>query len=531
MKYAHKIFFQLAIVSFSLGIVSCNKDGENTKEKQSPNIVFIMTDDHAKRAVSAYSTELLETPHIDRLGKSGITFDNAFVTNSICGPSRAVFLTGKFSHINGFKANQDTFDGNQATLPKYLQKAGYYTSVVGKWHLKSTPQGFDEYKVLIGQGEYYNPTIITENDTSVIEGYSTNIITDLAMDVMNRAKESNKPFFVMVHQKAPHRNWMPDSKHLRLAEKDYPLPDTFYDNYETRTAAAREQDIEIDDMYLGLDMKLPVFSKEEETGTGGNPKVASYNWWKHNYESLTSEQRAAWDAYYSPLINEYYESNLSGKDLTEWKYKRYINDYAKCIMSVDDNLGRILDYLDENDLADNTLIIYTSDQGFFLGEHGWYDKRFMYEPSLAIPLLMRYPKKMKKGIRVKELVQNLDLAPTILDAAGVDIPEDMQGKSLLQFFSDKKPGNWRKKIYYHYYQDGVWHYVKKHLGIRDDRYKLIYFYDIDDWELYDLVKDPEEVENLYHLDEYSHLTDSLKGELKGLIELYKDDTAVSFGNK
>ena len=519
--------FLISVLVF-LSIVSCtnNHGNETAKTHSPPNIIFIMSDDHAKAAVSTYGSELISTPNIDAIAKNGVQFNNAFVTNSICGPSRAVFLTGKFSHKNGFMANQDTFDGNQATLPKFLQEAGYYTAVMGKWHLKSKPQGFDEYSILLDQGEYYNPQFYNGTDTTVVNGYSTTVITDKALNVLKKQKDSKQPVFLMIHHKAPHRNWMPDTTHLiNGEEKIYPLPESFYDDYEGRSDAAREQDMRIDDMFLGMDLKL--FLKngmEEETGTGGNPTAPSYKWWQRDYNRMNEAQKAAWDNYYQPIIDDYYASQPTGQELLEWKYQRYMNDYLKSIHSVDDNIGRVLNYLEENKMTDNTLVIYTSDQGFFLGEHGWYDKRFMYEPSLSMPLVMQYPNGFSKQQEVSALVQNLDLAPTILTAAGIDVPDDMQGAPL-QRVLPKEADDWREKIYYHYYQDGVWHYVNKHLGIRTDRYKLIYFYDLNAWELYDLKQDPQEVNNLYGQENYSQLSDSLKQELEELIVKYDDQTA------
>lgn len=522
----------LSSLPFLLLIFACKPEHTNTTtteaEQTLPNIIFIMSDDHAKRAVSSYGSDLISTPNIDKIANNGVLFNNAFVTNSICGPSRAVFLTGKFSHINGFMANQDTFNGDQATLPKYLQQAGYYTSVMGKWHLKSTPQGFDEYSILLDQGEYYNPQFYDGTDTTIADGYSTTVITDKAISVLEKQKEHNKPVFLMVHHKAPHRNWMPDTTHLvNGEEKIYPIPESFYDNYEGRSAAATEQDMRVDDMFLGMDLKLFLENgMEDETGTGGNSTAPSYQWWLRDYNRMNDAQKAAWDSYYEPIIEEFFATEKTGNDLLEWKFQRYMNDYLKSIQSVDDNIGRVLNYLEENNMTENTLVIYTSDQGFFLGEHGWYDKRFMYEPSLSMPLVMQFPNKIEKGKKVDKLVQNLDLAPTILTAAGLSVPADMQGKPLQNTWENNADEQWREKIYYHYYQNGSWHFVNKHLGIRTDRYKLIYFYDLDAWELYDLQEDPEETDNLYNTEKYEALGDSLKQELNELIVQYDDQTAV-----
>ncbi len=524
------ILLILPILFFS----SC---GNQEEEYSPPNIIFIMSDDHARRATSCYTNEIMQTPNIDRIAQQGLQFDQAFVTNSICGPSRAVFLTGKHSHNNGFMSNFDQFDGGQATLPKYLQEAGYYTAVMGKWHLKSRPEGFDEYNILLDQGEYYNPTFTNGTDTSDIIGYSAQIITDNAIDVLQREKGNGKPIFLMVNHKAPHRNWMPDTTSLQTgAEKVFPIPSSFYDDYSTRASSARSQDMEIENMFLGFDLKMKLTGgQEEETGTGGDPRAPSYKWWNEHYDRMTEREKTIWDAYYNPLIEDFYQTNRNNKELLEWKYQRYMNDYSKSVQAVDNEIGKLLDYLEENNLHENTVVIYTSDQGFFLGEHGWYDKRFMYEPSLAIPLVMQYPKrfknKRKKAKRIQQMVQNIDLAPTILELANCQIPSDMQGISLASFFGKKNQDivkNWRKNIYYHYYQKGIWHFVEPHLGIRTNRYKLIYFYDIDEWELFDLRQDPEELENLYSSQPHQNLVDSMKSELRLLIKEVNDTTAVVF---
>jgi uncharacterized sulfatase len=500
-----------------------NAESSETSEAKRPNVIFIMTDDHSKRAMSAYTDELMQTPHLDQLAKEGVLFDRAFCTNSICGPSRAVFLTGKFSHKNGFKSNHDTFDGDQPTLAKYLQAAGYHTSVVGKWHLVSHPQGFDEYKILIGQGEYYNPRFVTGTDTVRETGYSSTLITDHALSVIDRVKDTDQPFFMMLHHKAPHRNWMPELKHLKAyAEQEFEIHPTFFDDYENRSQAARMQDMEIKNMYHSADMKLPVF--ENDPGSGGMPTFDMGRNWKRNYESLTPDQKAAWDEYYQPIIQEYYEKQPEGKELAKWMYQRYLNDYTKSIMSVDDNVGRVLTYLKENNLDENTLIIYTSDQGFFTGEHGWYDKRWMYEPSLAIPLVVRYPKELGQGVKSNAMVQNVDLAPTILDFVGEPIPQDMQGTSLKGILKGEAEDT-DESIYYHYYQSSGWHTVPKHIGVRTGRYKLIYYYEIDEWELFDLQNDPYEMNSIYGKESSAGVVTNLKEELQRLIEKYDDDTA------
>nr|WP_199162644.1 sulfatase [Elizabethkingia sp. ASV34] len=518
----------LGLVLFTTSVHGQDKNNVKSKE-QKPNIIFIMTDDHSKRAMSAYSHDLIETPHLDKIAEKGIKFNNAFVTNSICGPSRAVFLTGKFSHINGFKSNdEDVFDGSQPTLPKYLKEAGYYTSVIGKWHLGSVPQGFDKFDILIDQGEYYSPRFFNGKDTVVVPGYATELITEKAIQLFEEQKNSGKPIFLMLHEKAPHRNWLPNTKDLNnVKDKEFPLPETFFDDYSTRSQAAFKQDMRIENMFLGYDLKVYLKQAKDETGTGGDSRNNSFTWLGADLSRMNKEQRAAWDQYYKPISDAYYSNKPIGTDLLKWKYNRYMNDYLKTVKSVDDNVGELMEYLKKNGLDKNTLIIYTSDQGFFLGEHGWYDKRFMYEPSLQIPLVMSYPGHIKENITENALVQNVDLAPTILKAAGLPVPNDMQGNSLTPFFSGQKVKKWKDKLYYHYYENTV-HHVEKHLGIRTKQYKLIYFYDIKDWELYDLSKDPNEVKNLYHDPRYKKASDKLKLELKELIKKYKDTTAVEF---
>ncbi|MBK7871508.1 MAG: sulfatase [Saprospiraceae bacterium] len=523
----------LLVISVIIILVACDATKKMTAavEVKRPNIVIIMTDDHAKNAMSLYNNALIQTPNMDRIGKEGITFKNAFVTNSICGPSRSVILTGKYSHINGFRDNGDRFDGSQWTFPKELQKHGYYTAMVGKWHLSTAPTGFDYWNILIDQGQYYNPDFVEMGDTARREGYSTNLITDIAMQTLDQ-RPKDKPFMMLLYHKAPHRNWMPDTTHLHLYnDKDLPIPFTFYDNYDNRKAAAA-QDMEIKDMFLSSDMKLYLPEGAKDTGSGGSGPNSRYNPqrdWESLYGRMNPAQKKAWDDYYKPISDAFYRNNPQGKELEEWMYQRYIKDYLRCIAAVDDNVGRFLDYLERTGELDNTLIIYTSDQGFYLGEHGWYDKRFMYEESFSTPMVMRYPKKIKAGIINNNLVLNLDLASTILDIAGVPVPADVQGESLVPLFNKKNSKDWRKSIYYHYYEyPHGWHSVKRHLGVRTDRYKLIHFYhDINEWELYDLHKDPHEMNNIYNDPVNKEIITNLKQQLKDLVEKYKDTESVS----
>ncbi len=510
------------LLAIATGCGTQEKQDNNSEPDQKPNILFIMSDDHAQKAISAYDSSLIETPNIDRIANEGALFTNSFVANSISAPSRATLLTGKHSHMNGMKDNQDTFNGDQLTFPKLLQKGGYYTAMIGKWHLKSQPQGFDYWNILNGQGDYYNPDMIKMGDSVHYTGYTTDVITELAIDALNN-RDTTKPFCMLYHHKAPHRSWMPDTTDLYLFEDvEFPLPDNFFDDYEGRKAA-EEADMRIKDMFYTWDMKLQPGQYEKESEKGGSgPKhfdiieKMAEEW----LGRMTPEQRKAWDDYYLPRNNVFTELNLSGKELAKWMYQRYIHDYLKCVVSVDRNIGKMLDYLKKNNLLNNTLIVYTSDQGFYLGEHGWYDKRFMYEESFRTPLLMRYPAEIESGKKINKLVQNIDYAPTFLDLAGVDIPGEIHGKSLRPLWN-KDDNEWRDALYYHYYEyPHGWHYVNKHDGIRTKRYKLIHFYKMGIYELYDLKNDPNEMSNLYGNDEYQQLADSLKTELKEIREYY-----------
>jgi len=481
-----------------------------------PNILFIMSDDHAERAISAYGSDLIETPNIDRIAREGVRFANSFVTNSICAPSRAVLLTGKYSHLNGLRDNRDTFDGSQVTLPKLLRSAGYETAIIGKWHLKSDPTGFDEWKILVDQGHYYNPEFIENGDEVRSEGYVTDLITDLALDFLDRRDES-KPFVLFYQHKAPHRNWMPPARHFTEQQREYPLPETFWDDYAGRPAAAG-QDMRVADMWLSMDMKLHQEHYGTETGTGGNDRFDPTNGWENDYGRMTDAQKAAWDAHYDPIGEAYREEAPTGRALAEWKYQRYMQDYLGSVAAVDEGVGRLLDYLDDNGLTDNTVVVYTSDQGFYLGEHGWYDKRFMYEESLRTPLIVRYPAQFAPGQVRDELVLNLDMTPTLLDLAGADVPADMQGQSLRPLMDGSPSSEWRDAIYYRYYEfPHGWHKVRPHYGVRTDRYKLIHFEaDMDSWELFDLQNDPHELDNLYGRDEYGTVQETLHRRLDEL---------------
>ncbi|PKL87303.1 MAG: sulfatase [Ignavibacteriae bacterium HGW-Ignavibacteriae-2] len=491
-----------------------------------PNIVFIMSDDHAEQAISCYGSKLIKTPNIDRIAKEGILFQNSFVTNSICGPSRATMLTGKYSHINGFRDNKDEFDGSQVTFPKLLQNAGYQTFLIGKWHLKSTPTGFDNWKVLIDQGQYYNPVFKDNETEKEFTGYATDLIADYALDMLEQ-RDRNKPFCLLVHNKAPHRNWMPAARHLGAFDnKEIPIPETFFDDYSTRENTAGKADMRISDMYLSMDMKLKKGFYDHETGSGGSKEFASKveDIWQTEYDRMNAEQKLLWDNYYDKINLEFKETKLEGMELVKWKYQRYMKDYLSCILSVDENVGKLLNYLDSNKLSENTIVVYTSDQGFYLGEHGWYDKRFMFEQSLGMPLVMRYPREIKSEQVCDKMVLNLDFAPTFLDYTNIKIPNEIQGESFRKIAGSSTKVEWRNSIYYHYYEfPHGWHSVKRHYGIRTERYKLIHYYnDVDLWELYDLKEDPNEVVNLYDNHGYEKIIEQLKIELKKLQEKYND---------
>ena len=503
------IIVMLSLLAFS-GLASA------APATQPPNILFIMADDHAQRAISAYGSDLIETPNIDRIAGDGVRFANSFVTNSICAPSRAVLLTGIYSHLNGLRDNRDTFDGSQVTFPKLLQSAGYETAIIGKWHLKSEPTGFDEWKILVDQGHYYNPTFIDNGTEIQPEGYVTDLITEFALDYLENRDES-KPFALLYQHKAPHRNWMPHPRHFADARHKFPLPETFWDDYTGRPAAVG-QDMRIADMWLSLDLKLQDQHYDAETGTGGNDAYDPTDGWADDYGRMTEEQRAAWDAHYDLIGEAFRENPPTSPALAEWKYQRYMHDYLGSVAAVDEGVGRLLDYLEENNLVDNTIVVYTSDQGFYLGEHGWYDKRFMYEESLRTPLVIRYPAEIAPTQVNNNLVLNLDMTPTLLDLAGIEIPPEMQGRSLRPLMTETPPIEWRDAIYYRYYEfPHGWHKVRPHYGIRTDRYKLIHFQgDMDLWELFDLQSDPNELNNLYGQDEYSAIQGGLHTRLTEL---------------
>lgn len=540
------------VASLSGAVTSCSGD----KAPQRYNVVYIMSDDHSYQTISAYDKRYLDTPNIDRLADEGARFTNSFVANSLSGPSRACMLTGKHSHKNGFTNNEHgIFDGSQQTMPKILQENGYQTAMIGKWHLVSEPTGFDYWDIFRGQGDYYNPEFIRNGESIVREGYASNLVTDVALEWLdNRDKE--KPFVLFLHHKAPHRSWMPDTCDLRLFdEKIYPMPETFYDNYEGREAAAIQEMSIIRDMDIVYDLKMA--DKENEIHSQKHLESYGRSLYRQDLPEdapimkgrMSYAQQQAWDAYYDPIIARFKEENLSGEALDEWKYQRYMHDYCRVIHSIDRNIGRVYDYLKEHGLLENTVVIYTSDQGFFMGEHGYFDKRFQYEESFRTPLVVRMPggKKVKAGRSrtrvlgpdygpahsndISEFVQNIDYAPTILDFAGIQAPEDMQGLSFRPLLEGKDPAKvvttegkgWRKSLYYHFYEYPAEHSVRRHYGIRTERYSLMHFYnDIDEWELFDLEKDPRELHNIFGQPGTEALSEKLMNELLNLQNLYDD---------
>jgi arylsulfatase A-like enzyme len=469
-----------------------------------PNILFIMSDDHAYQAISAYGSRINKTPHIDRIAAEGARFDRCYVTNSICGPSRACILTGKYSHKNGFYDNQSTFDGSQTTLPKLLQQAGYQTALVGKWHLVSEPTGFDYWEILPGQGDYYRPTFITTAGRQSVPGYVTDITTEKAIAWLRDGRDKSKPFMLMVQHKAPHRRWDPPVRYLTLFENERMAePPTLMDDYATRGTAAKRAEMRLEQMDLESDLKL--WGQEGPTRT-----------WLYNH--MTADERTAWERLVDPRLAAFKQENPRGdSELRRANYQLYIKDYLRCVAAVDDSVGRLLAYLDDNGLTGNTIVVYTSDQGFYLGEHGWFDKRFMYEQSLRTPLVMRWPEVIQPGRVEKRIVSNVDFAQTFLEAAGAPAPADMQGRSFAPLLRGESPSDWRTSFYYHYYE-GVEqvHNVYKHEGVTNGRAKLIHYYPLGEWEMFHLETDPDELTNIYGRPQHAQLQRELHAELERL---------------
>ena len=492
-----------------------------------PNIVFIFSDDHAVEAISAYSGgRLNHTPNIDRLAKEGMIFENSFCANSICGPSRACILTGKHSHVNGFLSNERArFDGSQVTFPKLLQKAGYETALFGKWHLGSDPTGFDAWEVLPGQGSYYNPDFIQMDGTKKRRpGYCSDIITDLSLDWL-RERKDDKPFLLMCQHKAPHRNWSPPARHLtKFDEGDLPIPETLFDDYANRAGLLKEHEMGIDKhMYWGHDMKFH--------GQNQFPESFSTGIVNGEYRRMTDAQKRVWDAAYEPKNQAFIEAMKAGKlskeEIVKWKYQRYIKDYLRTVQAMDDGIGRVLDHLDATGLSENTVVIYSSDQGFYLGEHGWYDKRWMFEESFKMPFLIRWPGQIGAGLKSRALIQNIDYAPTFLQMAGVGVPKAIQGKSFLPVLKNKgyAPPKWRESIYYAYYGERT-HNVAAHDGVRTLRHKLMYFPRSKEWQLFDMVNDPQEMRSVHDKPEAAKVLEAMKKRYAMMRKQYDVNSAT-----
>lgn len=490
--------------------------------QQKPNIIYIMSDDHDADAISTYSKKLIQTPNIDRLANEGIKFTNAFVGNSICSPARATLLTGQHSHKNGIKDNQTRFDSSRSTLPKLLQPSGYQTAVIGKWHLHSHPTGFDYCKVLPGQGLYVNPNFIEmSGETKMHTGYATDVITDESIRWLDQ-RDKTKPFLLLMHHKAPHRYFFPKLNYLEAYHtKTFPEPATLYDDTENRGSAWRIQTMSIlRDMQLCGDLKVdPAYLMDIPEYKPDSTQIGHY----HSIMNRVPEkERSRYKEIYAERGKLLQTVKPLGKDLLKYKYQWYLQDYLACVASVDESVGRILDYLDQQRLANTTVVIYTSDQGFYLGENGWFDKRFAYDVSMQVPLLMRWPGQVKPGTVNHTMTQNIDYAPTMLDLAGIPVPSWMQGLSLKPLIDGKQKQLPRNYLYYHYYEFGRDHTVIPHLAIRGYDYKLIYFYTVNEWELYDLKADPQEQKNLIQSAGHQKIVGQMKNELKKLRNQYED---------
>lgn len=498
-----------------------------------PNIIFIMADDHAYQAISAYSNRLIETPNIDRIAKMGMRFTNATVTNSICAPSRATILTGKHSHLNGKIDNYFPFDTTNVTFPQLFQDAGYQTAMFGKLHFGNAPKGFDQFKILPGQGSYYNPDFITKNEGTVrIEGYVTDIITDMTLDWLQEERNPEEPFLLFYLHKAPHREWLPAERHLEeFTQRTFPEPATLFDDYSGRGRAAKEAEMNLlKHMNWSGDSKIyPSVMREL-----GIPQTSAWDTMAFSREvgRLTPAQLANWTRSYDKVNAALKESfpSMGEKEKMQWRYQRYMQDYLGTIRAVDENVGRVLDYLEANNLMDNTLIVYTSDQGFYLGEHGWFDKRFVYDESFKTPLLVAWPGKIAPKSTSTTMVQNLDYAQTFLEAAGIPAPADMQGESLLPLLTGHPEAWTRDAVYYHYYEYPAVHMVKRHYAVVTEQYKLVhYYYDTDEWELIDRIKDPQELRNVYDDPTYAPVVAELHRKLEALRKQYGDNSEISQG--
>lgn len=499
--------------------------------RRPPNIIFIMTDDHASHAMSCYGSRINTTPNLDRLAAEGMRFTHCFCTNSICAPSRAVILSGQYSHRNGKRTNNpnEVFDDSRI-YPKLLREAGYDTAMIGKWHLAIEPTGFDYWEILPDQGSYYNPDFIQmDGSRKRYTGYCTDLIADLSIEWLKSRPQPDKPFLLISQHKAPHRCWSPPLRNLSLyPHGSIPEPETLFADHSERSEASAQSEMSLREHFSwSHDMKFK--------GPNLFPKHFTSQIQHDEYDRMTPAERRQWDAYYEPqnraFIEQMQAGQLSEEDIVRWKYQRYMHDYLGAVAAVDENVGRLLDYLDESGLRDNTIVVYTSDQGFYLGDRGWFDKRFMYEPSLRMPLLVRWPGEVAAGAVNADIVLNLDFAETFLEAAGAAIPKRMQGESLLPLLQGRTPGDWREAMYYHYYEYPAIHAVKRHYGIRTKRYKLIHFYyDSDTWELYDLQTDPQELKNVFNDPTYADVVASLTKQLRTLQTQYgdSDELARSF---
>ena len=468
-----------------------------------PNVVFLFSDDHAAHALSAYRQHLAygarlpATPNLDRLAASGMLFVNAFVTNSICGPSRATILTGQYGHLNGVMTNAEELHDASVTFPKLLRGAGYQTALIGKWHLRSEPQGFDYYEVLAGQGPYYNPTLHAGRDSTKYTGYTSEVITSRALSWL-RERRTAQPFLLMLHFNAPHRYWDPGPAELGLyRDTAIAEPATFWDDGSGRVYPTRAAE-----MTIALDL----FARDLKLEAPNN---------------LTPEQMSRWQAAYGRENEIFLTQDLRDQALTRWKYQRYVADYMRVISAMDVSVGKVLDELDRLGLGDNTVVVYTSDQGFFVGDHGWFDKRWMYEESLRTPLLVRWPGVVRAGTHNTDLVMNLDLAQTFLEIGGVSAPAQMQGRSLVPLLRGQTPPDWRDAIYYQYFAYPDWHMVRRQYGVRTQRYKLIHFYEDGAWELFDLARDPDEMRSVYADPQYAGVVAELKLRLTTLRQQYQ----------
>ena len=499
------IFLQLSIFSFA-------QDGGATAKR--PNIILVVSDDHAFKAISAYQSKLIKTPNIDRIGNEGAIMKRAYVTNSVCSPSRAVILTGKYSHVNGLRDNGTFFDSTQQTFPKILRQNGYKTAIIGKWHLWSAPTGFDHWNILPAQGHYYNPDFIKMGKDTVYAGYVTDVITDLSLNWIDQNKAN--PFCLLLFHKAPHRNWMPPLKYLdQFNNCRFPLPENFYDDYKNRPGLQRQHITVANDLDIRYDSKIPCDTCQSTAINDWAPAE-----FQREIERLTPNEKKVWDSAYAQEL-ALFNTIKTTDERVSFQFQRYMEDYLRCIHAVDDNVGRVLDYLDRSGLADNTVVIYMSDQGFYLGEHGLYDKRFMYEESFRTPMLIRFPQQVKPHQKINAFALNVDLAPTLLDLAGISIPADMQGVSMKKLLQTGKDERWRKEIYYHYYERSFG--LTPHYGIKTGRYKLLHFYGpINAWELYDLKKDKLEMKNLYDDARYTGIAKDLKARLTFWQTYYKD---------